>query len=194
MVHPIRDHLDIKGTQLIESSKCPGHPLHHLNLLPTGRRRQIHSTPSSYYGALCASVPPPRHAELRGPGYFSTLCPGLWSLPQPIPYSWRSLPLCTSPHVDVPCPVGPTAALEYHISPGFLAAPGVLFGLPEGRRDHPGYPIGHPHSRHLHTRVAPPWGDTLGLPGGSREAGTTTTPGQQLGLPGGPREAKQQQP
>jgi len=68
-----------------------------------------------------------------------------------------------SPHIDVPRPVGPTAALEYYISPGSLAAPGDLSGLPEGRRGHPGSPIGPP------TRVAPTWGNTFGLPGGPRE-------------------------
>jgi len=57
-VLPIQDHLDMRGTQLIESAKCPDHPLHHLHLSPTGRRSHLHSTPSSYYGALCASVPP----------------------------------------------------------------------------------------------------------------------------------------
>ena len=66
LVLPIRDHLDMRGAQTIESAKCPDHPLHQIHLPPTGRRRQIHTTPGHYYGALCASIPPP--PPRRSPG------------------------------------------------------------------------------------------------------------------------------
>jgi hypothetical protein len=55
----IKDHLDMRGTQLFASASCPGHPLEHLHHPAQGRRRSIHSTPADYYGAQLAPVPPP---------------------------------------------------------------------------------------------------------------------------------------
>ena len=56
-VLPIKDHLDMRGTQTIASSACPGHPLRHFHL-PRAPGRPIHRTPASYYGSLRARIPP----------------------------------------------------------------------------------------------------------------------------------------
>jgi len=86
----IMDHLNMRRTQLIESANCPHHPLHHLHLPPQGDGG-ISIPHQSVTTVLCVHLfPLPLHSELQGPGYISTLCLGLQSLPFPTPYSRRS--------------------------------------------------------------------------------------------------------
>ena len=56
-VLPIRDHLDMRGTQIYAAAACPGHPLHRLHH-PVATRRHLHHTPASHYGSLRTLLPP----------------------------------------------------------------------------------------------------------------------------------------
>ena len=59
MVLPLRDHMDLRGTQLFTAAASPEHPLHDRLHNPIGTQRQIHTTPSAHYTALRTMIPPP---------------------------------------------------------------------------------------------------------------------------------------
>ena len=57
-VLPLKDYLELRGTQIFSAAAAPDHPLHEGLYNPVGTRRHIHTTPSSHYTALRAMIPP----------------------------------------------------------------------------------------------------------------------------------------
>ena len=55
---PLKDYLELRGTQIFSAAAAPEHPLHEGLYNPVGTRRHIHTTASSYYTALRAMIPP----------------------------------------------------------------------------------------------------------------------------------------
>ena len=57
-VLPLKDYLELRGTQIFSTAAAPEHPLHEGLYNSVGTRRHIHTTPSSHYTALRAMIPP----------------------------------------------------------------------------------------------------------------------------------------
>ena len=57
-VLPLKDYLELGGTQIFSAAAAPEHPLHEGLYNPVDTRRHIHITPSSHYTALRAMIPP----------------------------------------------------------------------------------------------------------------------------------------
>ena len=63
-VLPVKDHLNMRGTQFFSAAADPQHPCHHLHhAAPTPRN--IHRTPATHYSDLLSQLPPrpPRRTE-----------------------------------------------------------------------------------------------------------------------------------
>ena len=63
-VLPIKEHLNMRGTQFYAAAANPHHPCNHLHRTAT-TPRNIHKTPASHYDRLLSSIPqiPPRRTE-----------------------------------------------------------------------------------------------------------------------------------
>ena len=57
-VLPLKDYLELRGTQIFSAAAAPEQPLREGLYNPVGTRRHIHTTPSSHYTALRAMIPP----------------------------------------------------------------------------------------------------------------------------------------
>ena len=57
-VFPLKDYLELRGTQIFSAAATLEHSLHEGLYNPVGTRRHIHTTPSSHYTALRAMIPP----------------------------------------------------------------------------------------------------------------------------------------
>ena len=73
-VLPLKDYLELRGTQIFSTAAAPEHPLHEGLYNPLGTRRHIHTTPSSHYTALRAMIPPSPVRKVRELLAASELC------------------------------------------------------------------------------------------------------------------------
>ena len=64
-VLPLKDYLEVRGTQVFSAAAAPEHPLHEGLYNPVDTRRHIHTTPSSHYTALRAMIPPSPVRKVR---------------------------------------------------------------------------------------------------------------------------------
>ena len=55
---PLKDYLELRGTQLVSAAAAPEHPLHEGLYNTVSTRKHIHTTPSSHCTALRAMIPP----------------------------------------------------------------------------------------------------------------------------------------
>ena len=72
-VLPLKDYLELRGTQIFSAAAAPEYPLHEGLYNPVGRRRHSHTTPSSQYTALRAMTPLSRWEGQRTLGYSRVL-------------------------------------------------------------------------------------------------------------------------
>ena len=56
-VLPLKDYLELRGTQIFSAAAAPDHPLHEGLYNPVGTRSHIHTTPSSLHGGACHDHP-----------------------------------------------------------------------------------------------------------------------------------------